>query len=149
MALDRFKLPNGNEFIHLKNSRTKIQNVLILAGGEVLFLEEDSQVRLNDSFQAELQTASRGEFSELADKYGIPYTGPDLFYELNRGITAGKYPAFEAGDADVDRHIDTAKKNLRQAVNSAKNRADKKTVIDNIRNWCDQAERRVENNNRV
>lgn len=96
MVLSKYILPNGNVFIWLGRGgiwgeSKGIDNVLILAGGDILFLETSKCLSLSDpEIGNDIKNLSRGEFIK---KYEMPVNG-DLWKELKQGVVAGEYPPF-------------------------------------------------------
>jgi len=81
MIASRFKLPNGNTLIWFGNQPIyDCENVLILAGKEVLFLKTVKQVSIGDIRQ-DMETLGRARFLK---EYGWPQnsSGYDLYREL-------------------------------------------------------------------
>lgn len=90
MIVHKFKLPNKNTLIWLGNQPIyECENVLILAGGDVLFLKPVKTFRVRD-IQRDIEQLSRQEFFE---KYDWPDggSGSDLYDELSK---ASEYPGF-------------------------------------------------------
>jgi len=91
MIEHKYKLPNGNTLIWLGNQPIyECENVLILAGGDVLFLKPDRRLEVKKLQQDMRQLDRQGFF----DKYGWPNnsSGNDLFSELQK---EDEYPGFE------------------------------------------------------
>ena len=92
MIAHRYKLPNGNTLIWLGNQPIyECENVLILAGGDVLFLKPVKKLYVKE-LQQDMEKLSQQEFLE---KYGWPNnsSGTDLFWELQK---ADEYPDFQS-----------------------------------------------------
>lgn len=90
MFVHKFKLPNKNTLIWLGNQPIYgCENVLILAGGDVLFLKPIKSFNVRD-IQRDIEQMSHQEFFE---KYEWPdnSSGNDLYGELRK---ADEYPAF-------------------------------------------------------
>lgn len=90
MIVHKFKLPNKNTLIWLGNQPIYgCENVLVLAGGDVLFLKPFKTFRVRD-IQRDIEQLSRQEFFE---KYDWPDggSGSDLYNELSK---ADEYPGF-------------------------------------------------------
>ena len=96
MVLTKYKLPNGNVLIWLGRGgiwgkSEGVDNVLVLAGGDVLFLKTVKIIELyKEKVREDIKSLSREEF---AKKYEIPGNG-DLWKELKEGVKTGKYPPF-------------------------------------------------------
>ena len=94
MVLFKHKLPNGNVFIWLGGGgiwkeSDGIDNVLILYGGDVLFLKTDKILSLNKKgVKEDIETLSYENFTK---KYKLPMD-IELWKELKQGISIGKYP---------------------------------------------------------
>ena len=92
MIVHKYKLPNGNTLIWLGNQPIyECENVLVLAGGDVLFLKPVKTFRVRD-IQRDIEQLSRQEFFE---KYDWPDggSGSDLYWELQK---ADEYPGFQS-----------------------------------------------------
>jgi len=88
----KFKLPDKNTFIWLGNQPIYgCENVLILAGGDVLFLKPIKRLGVTD-IQRDVAQLSRQDFLK---KYEWPNnsSGNDLYDELGK---TDEYPAFLA-----------------------------------------------------
>lgn len=93
MIVHKYKLPNGNTLIWLGNQPIyECENVLVLAGGDVLFLKPLKTFRVRD-IQSDIEQLSHQEFFE---KYDWPdnSSGNDLYWELQK---ADEYPDFLNG----------------------------------------------------
>jgi len=94
MVLFKYRLPNGNVFIWLGTGRgwggsEGIDNVLVLAGGDVLFLETRSVLSLaEEEVRKDLQKLG---YEKFAEKYELPANG-ELWNELKAGVEEGRYP---------------------------------------------------------
>lgn len=83
MIEQKYELPNGNVFIWLGNQPIHdCENVLILYGGDVLFLKATRKER-SETIREEIERLEKGEF---LDKYGWPHneSGNGLYWELKR-----------------------------------------------------------------
>lgn len=92
MIEHKYKLPNGNTLIWLGNQKIyECENVLILAGGDVLFLKPVKSLGVK-KLQQDMKKLGRQGF---LDKYDWPNnsSGNDLFLELQK---EHEYPSFEA-----------------------------------------------------
>ena len=81
MIVNKFKLPNDNTLIWLGNQPIcGCENILILAGGEVLFLKTIKSISVVD-IQRDMEKLSHKEFFK---KYEWPEnsSGYDLYREL-------------------------------------------------------------------
>jgi hypothetical protein len=96
MTLQKYSLPNGNTILWLGKggvwgSSDDLDNVMILTGGDVLFLKTIKTISLRDEeIREDLQKLSYEEFIkkyEVPDKY-------EVWDELKRGIQSGEYPTF-------------------------------------------------------
>lgn len=90
MLVHKYKLPNGNTLIWLGNQPIyECENVLILAGGDVLFLKPVRTLQVKQ-LQQDMEHLGQQEFLE---RYGWPNnsSGNDLFWELQK---ADEYPDF-------------------------------------------------------
>ena len=96
MTLQKYSLPNGNTILWLGKggvwgSSDGLDNVMILTGGDVLFLKTIKTISLRDEeIREDLQKLSYEEFIkkyEVPDKY-------EVWDELKRGIQSGEYPTF-------------------------------------------------------
>ncbi len=96
MILSKYKLPNGNTFIWLGTGGVwgkseGVDNAIILAGGDVLFLKTVKSLPLyEEKVKEDIKTLSCEEF---AKKYDLP-TSVDLWKELKEGAEIGSYPPF-------------------------------------------------------
>jgi hypothetical protein len=94
MVLSRYKLPNDNVLIWLGTGgmwgKTKgVDNVLILAGGDVLFLETTKMISLHDqAFREDLANLNP---EAIITKYELP-TNTELIQDLKYGLMTGRYP---------------------------------------------------------
>jgi len=92
MIEDKYKLPNGNTLICLGDQPiSECENVLILAGGDVLFLKPVKRLEVK-KLQQDMRVLGRQGFFE---KYGWPndLSGNGLFLELQK---EDEYPYFKA-----------------------------------------------------
>jgi hypothetical protein len=96
MVLTKYRLPNDNVFIWLgrggiwEKSEGE-DNVLILAGGDALFLKTFRTIELqNDEVKRDIENMS---YEEFVKKYGLPTNG-DLWKDLKEGIKSREYPPF-------------------------------------------------------
>lgn len=83
MIEQKYELPNGNVFIWLGNQPIHgCENVLILTGGDVLFLKTHRKGN-NQTIRHDINKLDKGEF---LDKYGWPdnESGNGLYLELKR-----------------------------------------------------------------
>ena len=90
MIEHKYKLPNGNTLIYLGNQPIyECENVLVLAGGDILFLKPVRTLRIGD-IQNDIVRLSHYEFFE---KYTWPNnsSGNDLYWELRK---INEYPVF-------------------------------------------------------
>lgn len=90
MTVHKYKLPNGNTLIWLGNQQIyECENVLILTGGDVLFLQPVRSFRVTD-LQRDIEQLNRQEFFE---RYEWPdnSSGNDLYDELSK---TNEYPGF-------------------------------------------------------
>jgi len=90
MIVHKYKLPNGNTLIWLGDQPIYgCDNVLVLAGGDVLFLNPVKSFRITD-IQKDMERLSRKEFFQ---KYDWPdkSSGNDLYDELSK---TSEYPGF-------------------------------------------------------
>ena len=90
MIVHKYKLPNQNMLIWLGNQPIYgCENVLVLAGGDVLFLKPAKSFRVRD-IQRDIEQLSQAEFLE---KYEWPNnsSGTDLYWELSK---TDEYPGF-------------------------------------------------------
>lgn len=81
MIVNKFKLPNNNTLIWLGYQPIyECENILILAGREVLFLKTIKSFNVED-IQRDMEELSHGEFFR---KYEWPHnsSGNDLYWEL-------------------------------------------------------------------
>lgn len=96
MVLFKYKLPNDNVFIWLGKGGTwgkseGIDNVLVLAGGDVLFLKTVKAIPLwKEEVKEDVKNLSQEEFTK---KYKLPTNG-ELWKELKRDVEVGKYPPY-------------------------------------------------------
>ncbi len=89
MIVEKYKLPNKNTLVWLGNQPIyECENVLILAGGDILFLKPVKSYRVTD-IQKDIEQLSREEFFK---KYEWPdnSSGNDLYWELRK---TDEYPA--------------------------------------------------------
>jgi len=94
MVLSKFKLPNDNVLIWLGTGglwgKTEgVDNVLILAGGDVLFLETIKTIALHDEVIRE--DIANLSCEAIIAKYELP-VGVELIQDLKDGLETGKYP---------------------------------------------------------
>ena len=99
VVLSKYKFSNGNTFIWLGKGETwgkgekeeEINNVLILEGGEVLFLKTVRILPLwDEKVKEDLKKLNHEDF---IDKYNLP-SNIDLWRDLKEGIESGEYPPF-------------------------------------------------------
>lgn len=96
MVLTKYKLPNDNVLIWLGRGgiwgkSEGVDNVLVLAGGDVLFLQTSKILELRrEEVREDIKNLS---YEELAKKYELPGNG-DLWKELKEGLETRKYPPF-------------------------------------------------------
>ena len=96
IILSKYKLPNGNVFFWLGTGgiwgkTTGIDNVLVLDGGDVLFLETTKVISLHkEGVREDIKNLNHEEF---AKKYELPTNG-ELWRELKQGVKTGRYPPF-------------------------------------------------------
>lgn len=99
MTLSKHKLRNGNVFIWLGKSEIwgkggeeeGVDNVLILAGGEVLFLKTAKVLPLyEEKVREDLKIL---EYEEFIDRYDFP-ADRDFWKDLKEGVESGEYLAF-------------------------------------------------------
>lgn len=94
MIVDKYKLPNDNVLIWLGTGKGwaesgGIDNVLVLAGGDVLFLKTIKELPLNQKeVREDIKNLSHNKFVE---KYEMPTDG-GLWSELKKNVKMGKYP---------------------------------------------------------
>jgi hypothetical protein len=93
-VLDKHVLRNGNVFIWLGTgtgwaSGANFDNVLMLTGGDVLFLKTSKSISLNDeSVRGDLFSLSHDDFVK---KYEVPMSH-ELWVDLRTGLKSGEYP---------------------------------------------------------
>lgn len=83
MIEQKYELPNGNIFIWLGNQPIHgCENVLILSGGDVLFLRRSREEK-SERIKEDIKELEKVEF---LDKYGWPLneSGNGLYLELKR-----------------------------------------------------------------
>lgn len=99
MVLSKHELPNGNIFIWLGKGgiwgkggeKESIDNVLILAGGEVLFLKTVKVLPLyEEKVKEDIKIL---KYEEFMAKYELPFN-VDLWKDLKQGAESGEYPPF-------------------------------------------------------
>jgi hypothetical protein len=96
MTLLKYKLPNDNVVIWLGSGvgwgkNEGIDNVLILAGGDVLYLKTIKELSLsNNQVREDLKNLS---YNELCKKYDLPDKF-ELWSDLQKGVKTGKYPPY-------------------------------------------------------
>jgi len=89
-------LPNENVFIWLGKGGMwgesgGMDNVLILAGGDVLFLKTIKAISLlKEGVKEDIKNLSYKEFNK---KYELPVNG-EIWSELKRGVGGGRCPPF-------------------------------------------------------
>lgn len=91
MIASKYKLPNKNTLIWLGNQPIYgCENVLVLAGGDVLFLKPFKTYQITD-IQRDIKELSHEQFF---DKYEWPdnSSGNDLYLELGK---TDEYPSFK------------------------------------------------------
>jgi hypothetical protein len=96
MVLFKYRLPNGNILIWLGTGgiggkSEGIDNVLVLDGGDVLFLKTTKVIPLNK--QEVKEDIKNLSYEEFAKKYELP-SNRELWQELKEGIEIGRYPPF-------------------------------------------------------
>jgi hypothetical protein len=94
MIVNKLKLPNKNTLIWLGNQPIYgCENILVLAGGDVLFLKPIKSFKVRD-IQRDMEQLSREKFFK---KYEWPYdsSGNDLYRELRK---TEEYPASPSPD---------------------------------------------------
>jgi len=102
MVLSKYKLPNGNVFIWLGTGGVwgeseGLDNVLILAGGDILFLKTAKVLSLyQEKVRADVESLGHKEF---AAKYEFPIDY-DLWKELKESAKTGAYPPFSQNARD-------------------------------------------------
>jgi len=99
MVLSKQELSNGNVFIWLGKGgiwgkgeeSDDIDNVLILSGGEVLFLKAIKVMPLyEEKVRQDIRTL---KYEEFTAKYNLP-ANIDLWKDLKEGAESGEYPPF-------------------------------------------------------
>ncbi len=96
MIVTKYTLPNGNVFIWLGTggiwtSSKGVDNILVLEGGDVLFLKTIKEVSLwKDEVKEDIEKLS---FDEFVKKYDVP-NNRDLWMDLKEGVKMGSYPPF-------------------------------------------------------
>jgi len=96
MTLLKYKLPNDNVVIWLGSGfgwvkNDGIDNVLILAGGDVLYLKTIKRLSLSDNqVREDLKNLSYNKFYK---KYDLPDKF-ELWSDLQEGVKTGKYPPY-------------------------------------------------------
>ncbi len=96
MVLFKYKLPNGNVFIWLGKGgiwgiSEGVDNVLVLEGGDVLFLRTTKVISLNEKEVKE--DIKNLNYDEFAKKYELS-SNYELWNELKNGVEMGNYPPF-------------------------------------------------------
>lgn len=98
MPIFKWKLPNGNTFIWFgrgigwKESKDNIDNALILAGGDLLFLKTAEYLSLIDKeVERDIKNLS---YEEFIKKYNLKTLKHELWMEIKNGLETGEYPAF-------------------------------------------------------
>jgi len=100
MVLSKYRFSNGNIFIWLGKGgiwgkgqeKGGIDNVLILAGGEVLLLKTVKVLPLyEEKVKEDIKTL---KYEDFIEKYDLPTDG-DLWKDLKEGVESGEYPPFQ------------------------------------------------------
>jgi hypothetical protein len=99
MVMSKYKLSDGNTFICFGQggiwgrgeNEEGINNLLILEGGEVLFLKTVKVLPLHDEKVKE--DLKKLKCEEFINKYNLP-SNTELWKELKNGIESGEYPSF-------------------------------------------------------
>lgn len=100
MVLFKHRFPSGNIFIWLGKGdiwgkglkKAGIDNVLILAGGDVLFLKTAKVLPLyEEKIKEDIKTLTHEDFIK---KYDLP-ADSDLWKDLKEGVESGEYPPFQ------------------------------------------------------
>lgn len=96
MVLSKYKLPNGNVFMWLGTGKS-VDNVLILEGGDVLFLKTTRVIPLwKEEVREDIKNL---KYEQFAKKYELPTNG-EIWRELKQGVKMGKYPPFQEASED-------------------------------------------------
>lgn len=99
LLIDKYRLPNNNIFMWLGTSDQAVNNILILAGGDMLFLTALKTVSLSeDKTRNDIMTLDRKSFVE---KYGAPISH-ELWEDLKKGVESGEYPPYLGTNATRD-----------------------------------------------
>jgi hypothetical protein len=91
--VQKFEIENGNTLLYLElpNKDGIINNVLVLSGGDVLFLKTEGILPLwKKDIQDDLEKLDCENF---AKKYNVPISS-DLFAEIRNGLETGEYPRY-------------------------------------------------------
>ena len=86
MIVNKHKLPNGNTLVWLDDQPIyECENVLILAGGDVLFLKPVKTLETREL----KQDLERLDQQEFFNKYGWPNnsSASDLYWELRKTVS--------------------------------------------------------------
>lgn len=97
MIINKYLLPNGNVLLWIPNRREdNIDNVLILAGGEVLLLKSINHINMLYSYvRSDIKTLP---FNELVKKYKLEGY-EDIYYDLIKELREGNYPKYDKNNA--------------------------------------------------
>lgn len=91
MVIEEYRLPNDNVFIWLGTTDEVINDVLVLAGGDILFLKAQKTISLaKRGVKNDIMTLDCRSFAE---KYKIP-PNQELWSDLREKIESGEYPPF-------------------------------------------------------
>jgi hypothetical protein len=94
MVLSTYKLPNDNVLIWLGTGglwgkTQEVDNVLVLAGGDVLFLRTVKTLPLYE--EKVMEDIRNLTYKDIVAKYELP-ASEELVLQLKEGLKAGKYP---------------------------------------------------------
>jgi hypothetical protein len=130
--LDKYRMPNDNVFIWLGTTEKKVNNVLILAGGDVLFLEAIRTLSLmKEEVRNDIRTLDP---SSLIKKYELPIDDFELLGDLKRGVETKQYPPYSGIGAQEEyksmiwRYI--------SLLLSVRNPVEKVAILDGIIDEC-------------
>ncbi len=129
--IDKYRLPNNNILMWLGTSDQAVNNILILAGGDMLFLTALKTVSLSeDKTRNDIMTLDRKSFVQ---KYGAPINH-ELWEDLKKGVKSGEYPPYLGINARED--YQSMLRNYIGALSRVKDPETRIQVLDEIIGEC-------------
>jgi len=93
MIENKFLLPNGNVLLWIPGkSKDKIENILILAGGDVLLLKSIKHISMLHSYYRDDVLSL--PFNDFIKKYKLEEY-KDIYYDLIKELKKGNYPTYD------------------------------------------------------